>query len=113
MAFKPPKHFDVSKLKDKYTGKYFGGNQATYGLSVPFSNNNQGCLCLDGKTYAKKCCGGYLKNQGIGSGYGYGTGCDFSTEFSLAFCGGVAGEQGGFDGFAFSSGFDIDLNPAP
>ena len=111
----PLKPIDVSALKDKYSNKYFGrgSGQPTYGLSVPFSSNNQGCLCLDGKTYRQNCCGGYLKNQGIGSGYGYGRGCDFSTEFSLSFCGGVAGEQGGFNQFAFSNGFDIDLNPAP
>ena len=103
MALKP---IDVSKLKDKYSGKYFGGNRATYGLAVPFSNNNQGCLCLDGKTYRQNCCGGYLKNQGIGSGYGYGTGCDFSTEFHFDFCGGV-GAQGGFSN-GFSNGFNVD-----
>jgi len=108
----PLKPIDVSKLKDKYSGKYFGGNRATYGLAVPFSNNNQGCLCLDGKTYNKNCCGGFLRNQGICSGYGYGEGSDFSTEFSLAFCGGVAGEQGGFDPLGFNNGFNIDLNPA-
>ena len=102
----PLKPIDVSKLKDKYSGKYFGGNRATYGLAVPFSNNNQGCLCLDGKTYRQNCCGGYLKNQGIGSGYGYGTGCDFRTEFHFDFCGGV-GAQGGFSN-GFSNGFNVD-----
>lgn len=108
------KHIDVSKLKDKYAKKYYGGNQReTYGLAVPFSNNSQGCLCEDRKRYSKNCCKGYLISQGIGNGYYSGEGCDFSTEFSLAFCGGAAGEQGGFDGFAFSNGFDIDLNPAP
>ena len=68
----PLKPIDVSALKDKYSGRYFGSRngQPTYGLSVPFSSNNQGCLCLDGKSYNKNCCGGYLRNQGIGSGYG-------------------------------------------
>ena len=110
----PLKHIDVSKLKDKYSTKYFGRGASgpTYGLSVPFSTNNMGCLCLDGKTYNKICCGGYLKNQGIGNGYSSGRGCDFSTEFSLAFCGGVEGAQGGFNPSGFSSGFNIDLNPA-
>ena len=101
----PLKPIDVSKLKDKYSGKYFGGNRATYGLAVPFSNNNQGCLCLDGKTYRQNCCGGYLKNQGIGNGYSSGRGCNFSTEFSVAFCGGVDG--GGFSS-GFSGGFSIN-----
>ena len=101
----PLKPIDVSKLKDKYSGKYFGGNRATYGLAVPFSNNNQGCLCLDGKTYRQNCCGGYLKNQGIGNGYSSGRGCNFSTEFSVSFCGGVDG--GGFSS-GFSGGFSIN-----
>ena len=103
----PLKPIDVSKLKDKYSGRYFGSRngQPTYGLSVPFSNNNQGCLCLDGKTYTKKCCGGYLRNQGIGNGYSSGAGCDFSAEFSVAFCGGVDG--GGFSS-GFSGGFSIN-----
>lgn len=110
----PLKPIDVSKLKDKYSGRYFGNRngQPTYGLAVPFSNNNQGCLCIDGKTYNKKCCGGYLKNQGIGNGYYSGEGCDFSTEFHFDFCGGVAGPQGGFDEYSFNNGFQIDLNPA-
>jgi len=111
----PLKHIDVSALKNKYSTKYFGrgaGNSPTYGLSVPFSNNNQGCLCGDGKTYNKNCCGGYLKNQGIGNGYFSGRGCDFSTEFHFDFCGGVAGPQGGFDEYSFNNGFQIDLNPA-
>lgn len=104
----PLKPIDVSALKDKYSNKYFGrgSGQPTYGLSVPFSNNNQGCLCIDGKTYNKNCCGGYLRNQGIGSGYGYGEGCDFSTEFHFDFCGGV-GAQGGFSN-GFSNGFNVD-----
>jgi hypothetical protein len=103
----PLKPIDVSALKDKYQNKYYGkGGQPTYGLAVPFSGNNQGCLCLDGKTYAKRCCGGYLRNQGIGNGYGYGAGCDFSTEFHWDFCGGV-GADGGFS-LGFSYGFDTD-----
>jgi len=105
MALKPLKHLDVSKLKDKYSGRYFGNNNSTYGLAVPFSNNNQGCLCKDKKTYNKNCCGGYLINQGIGNGYFSGRGCDFSTEFSVAFCGGVDG--GGFSS-GFSGGFSIN-----
>lgn len=34
---------------------------------------NRGCLCADG-TYSKKCCNGYLQNQGIGSTIGGGEG---------------------------------------
>ena len=104
----PLKPIDVSKLKDKYSGKYFGSNRATYGLAVPFSNNNQGCLCLDGKSYNKNCCGGYLRNQGIGSGYGYGEGGDFNSDYSLDYDGGIATTTVG----AFSSGFDIGFDIA-
>jgi hypothetical protein len=33
----------------------------------------RGCLCKDGKTYARKCCDGTLRAQGIGSITGDGT----------------------------------------
>jgi hypothetical protein len=104
------KHIDVSALKDKYQNKYFGANSGrpTYGLAVPFSNNNQGCLCLDGKSYNKNCCGGYLRNQGIGSGYGYGEGGDFNSDYNLDFDGGIQtiDTSGAFSN-GFSNGFDI------
>jgi len=30
------------------------------------TNDNKACLCIDKDTYSKKCCKGYLMNQGIG-----------------------------------------------
>ena len=40
----------------------------SYGLSTPKSGAFQACLCPDplNLTYSKKCCKGYLLNQGIG-----------------------------------------------
>ena len=29
-------------------------------------SSRRGCLCPDGKKYSRKCCKGYLINQGIG-----------------------------------------------
>jgi hypothetical protein len=29
-------------------------------------NSRRGCLCKDGRTYARKCCDGTLRAQGIG-----------------------------------------------
>jgi hypothetical protein len=41
----------------------------SYGLNVPGSPAFQACLCADkdNLTYSKKCCKGYLFNQGIGN----------------------------------------------
>jgi len=40
----------------------------SYGLATPKSGAFQACLCPDPNniTYSKKCCKGYLYNQGIG-----------------------------------------------
>jgi hypothetical protein len=35
-------------------------------------SSRRGCLCADGKRYSRKCCKGYLINQGIGNIYGEG-----------------------------------------
>jgi hypothetical protein len=43
-------------------GIYIGD---TKGLSSP-KNSRRGCLCKDNTTYSRKCCEGYLINQGIG-----------------------------------------------
>ncbi len=59
---------------------------ATKGLSSP-KNSRRGCLCKDSNTYSKKCCDGYLINQGIGQ-----------TERGPL-------ERGGFSA-GFSTGFD-------
>lgn len=38
----------------------------SYGRAVPKSGGLQACLCADKLTYSKKCCKGFLLNQGIG-----------------------------------------------
>jgi len=43
----------------------------SYGLAVP-RNGLMACLCADKHTYSRKCCKGYLINQGIGDIYGDG-----------------------------------------
>jgi hypothetical protein len=57
----------------------------SYGHSVP-RNGLQACLCADKLTYSRKCCKGYLINQGIGSTISpYPTGGGFSIGFSNGF----------------------------
>lgn len=43
----------------------------SFGLAVP-RNGLMACLCADKNTYSRKCCKGYLINQGIGNIYGTG-----------------------------------------
>ena len=43
----------------------------SYGRAVP-RNGLYACLCADKNTYSRKCCKGYLINQGIGNIYGTG-----------------------------------------
>lgn len=38
----------------------------TVGRSSP-KNNRRACLCVDSNTYSRRCCKGYLINQGIGN----------------------------------------------
>ena len=38
----------------------------SFGRAVPKSGGLEACLCADKLTYSKKCCKGYLINQGIG-----------------------------------------------
>jgi hypothetical protein len=47
------------------------------------------CLCADKNTYSRKCCKGFLINQGIGNIYGTTpVGGSFSQGFSNGFQGG-------------------------
>ena len=61
----------------------------SYGLAVP-RNGLMACLCADKNTYSRKCCKGYLINQGIGNIYGVEPvyAGAFSIDFSSAFQGG-------------------------
>jgi hypothetical protein len=51
-----------SQNQRKNSGIYLG---PTRGLSSP-KNSRRACMCLDGKTYSRKCCNGALLEQGIG-----------------------------------------------
>ena len=63
----------------------------SYGKAVPRGGSLQACLCKDALTYSRKCCEGYLINQGIGSITGYfppkvpTEASPWSTAFSQAF----------------------------
>ena len=60
----------------------------SYGRAVP-RNGLYACLCADKNTYSRKCCKGYLINQGIGNIYGTTpVGGAFSQAFSNGFQGG-------------------------
>ena len=57
----------------------------SYGNAVP-NAGMEGCLCADKNTYSKKCCKGYLINQGIGNTISpYPSGGGFSKGFSDGF----------------------------
>lgn len=57
----------------------------SYGHAVPVTGM-EACLCADKLTYSKKCCKGYLINQGIGSTISpYPSGGGFSKGFSNGF----------------------------
>lgn len=51
-----------SNNQRKNTGIWLG---PTVGKSSP-KNSRRACLCLDGRRYSRKCCDGFLINQGIG-----------------------------------------------
>jgi len=38
----------------------------SYGKAVPRGGSLEACICKDRLTYSRKCCEGYLINQGIG-----------------------------------------------
>ena len=56
----------------------------SYGHAVP-RNSIQACLCADKLTYSKKCCKGYLINQGMGVTISAPTLRAFSSGFSDGF----------------------------
>jgi len=55
----------------------------TLGLSSP-KNSRRGCLCVEGNTYSRDCCEGYLINQGIGNIQGTPAGA-FAEGYSEGF----------------------------
>lgn len=52
-----------SRNMRKWSGIFIG---PTLGKSSP-KNNRRACLCKDKDTYSRKCCEGYLIQQGIGN----------------------------------------------
>ena len=74
MAFQKPSNRRpyFAKGRVRSTGQYNGFHDipltmpASFGLAVP-RNGLMGCLCHDKNTYSRKCCRGYLINQGIGN----------------------------------------------
>ena len=68
--------------RENNSGIYIGPTQ---GLSSP-KNSRMACLCINTNTYSRKCCKGYLINQGIGSTISpYPSGGGFSIGFSNGF----------------------------
>jgi hypothetical protein len=60
----------------------------SYGKAVPRGGSLQACMCKDQLTYSRKCCEGYLLNQGIGQITGVPSriaGGPWSNAFSSAF----------------------------
>lgn len=51
-----------SNNQRKNSGIWLG---PTVGKSSP-KNSRRGCLCLDSNRYSRKCCDGFLTQQGIG-----------------------------------------------
>ena len=50
----------VNKLVN--SGVYIGPTKSY----ITPKNYRFACLCLDGRSYSRRCCNGYLANQGIG-----------------------------------------------
>ena len=77
--------------------KYFSNNTNRYaheakktslysfGRAVPKTGGLEACLCADKLTYSKKCCKGYLINQGIGQTISPYPNRAFSSGFSNGF----------------------------
>jgi hypothetical protein len=63
----------------------------SFGRAVP-RNGLYACLCVDKNTYSRKCCKGYLLNQGIGNIYGIEP--VYAGSFSIAFSSGFQGGKG-------------------
>jgi len=74
-----------SNNQRKNSGIWLG---PTVGKSSP-KNSRRACLCLDGRRYSRRCCDGFLINQGIGQ-----------TQSPAR-----VAETGGFSN-GFSNGFD-------
>jgi hypothetical protein len=63
----------------------------SFGLAVP-RGGLMACLCADKNTYSRKCCKGFLINQGIGNIYGVEP--VYNGSFSISFSSGFQGGYG-------------------
>ena len=61
----------ISKYTQPRDGSIRIAMPYSYGKAVPRGGSLQACICKDRLTYSRKCCEGYLINQGIGSITGY------------------------------------------
>lgn len=55
-----------SNNTNRYASEFKKTSLYSYGRAVPKTGGLEACLCADRLTYSKKCCKGYLINQGIG-----------------------------------------------
>jgi hypothetical protein len=55
-----------SNQSTKYAKEQQRVSPYSYGRAVPRSGSQQACLCADKLTYSRKCCKGFLINQGVG-----------------------------------------------
>jgi hypothetical protein len=62
------KSYFTSRRDTRYAEEERPVSRYSYGLNIPKSGAFQACLCADkdNLTYSKKCCKGYLFNQGVG-----------------------------------------------
>lgn len=75
-----------SNNTNKYASEFKKLSLYSYGRAVPKTGGLEACLCADKLTYSKKCCKGYLINQGIGQTISpYPVARAFSNGFSNGF----------------------------
>ena len=75
-----------SNYSNRYASELRKAPMFSYGRAVPKTGGLEACLCADKLTYSKKCCKGFLINQGIGQTISpYPTGGGFSNGFSNGF----------------------------
>lgn len=55
-----------STYSNRYASEFKKLSPYSYGRAVPKTGGLEACLCANELTYSKKCCKGYLINQGIG-----------------------------------------------
>jgi hypothetical protein len=63
------KSYFTSRRDTRYAEEEKPVSRYSYGRAVPKAGFPTACLCAEGDnlTYSKKCCKGYLFNQGVGT----------------------------------------------